>query len=429
MKIKALIISAAIIATQAAQAATFSKFYLNSKTHDQLWLSAIAENAAAQEIKEQAFSTLLPNIKLGLANSLNQTNNDTIDSHSASITLQQALYNSALFAADNKAKKIASKADLILQKAKNDLLIRAANAYFNALYAQDALNFAQAENTSLKTQLEQEKRKLEVGVANITDVLEVQARFDASEARLISAQDNVHSAMDEIEIMVPDFDGQLNSLKHNVFDSPIEDINTDFQIEIAKKNNLDILIAQDDLIMAENDVQIDESGHLPTINLLGKSQAQQIDGLSANDHSISLNMEMPLYSGGMVSSKVKAAKLRKVAAGKKLKHIERQTVKAVKDSIRRINSSFNKIKALKSAVASAEQMRNSIALGITVGTRTLSDLLDSESTVLKSKENLARAMYDHIIILINFENANGQLQEDIIYSIDELLEENKNEKI
>ena len=74
-----------------------------------------------------------------------------------------------------------------LQQAFQDLLLRVAEAYFNVLYAQDALTATEAEKAAVAGQLESAKRNFELGNATITDTYEAQARYDlvlAQELRL-----------------------------------------------------------------------------------------------------------------------------------------------------------------------------------------------------------------------------------------------------
>ncbi|WP_350634030.1 TolC family protein, partial [Pseudoalteromonas sp. 2-MNA-CIBAN-0060] len=78
--------------------------------------------------------------------------------------------------------------------AKQDLIVRVADGYFNVLSAIDSLEFVKAEKRAIERQLEQTKQRYAVGLTAITDVHEAQAQFDNSVAQEIVAGNAVETA-------------------------------------------------------------------------------------------------------------------------------------------------------------------------------------------------------------------------------------------
>ena len=59
--------------------------------------------------------------------------------------------------------------------ARQDLIVRVAEAYFNILDSIDNINYVKSEKAAIKSQLEESKKRLEVGLIAITDYAEAQA--------------------------------------------------------------------------------------------------------------------------------------------------------------------------------------------------------------------------------------------------------------
>jgi outer membrane protein len=84
-----------------------------------------------------------------------------------------------------------AQAEAEFMLARQDLIVRTAQAYFDVLLAQDLLATAQAQKVAIAEQLESAKRNFEVGTATITDSQEAQSRYDLTIAQEIAAQNDL----------------------------------------------------------------------------------------------------------------------------------------------------------------------------------------------------------------------------------------------
>src|SRR5213076_3562623 len=78
-----------------------------------------------------------------------------------------------------------------LQNAQQDVALRAAQAYFDVLLAQDNVALSEAQKVAISEQLAQAKRNFEVGTSTIVDTLEAQARYDQATAKEISDKNDL----------------------------------------------------------------------------------------------------------------------------------------------------------------------------------------------------------------------------------------------
>src|SRR3546814_490081 len=107
-------------------------------------------------------------------------------------------------------------AELQLQQAYQDLLLRVADAYFNVLAAQDTLAATEGEKAAVAAQLESAKRNFELGNATITDTYEAQARYDLVVAQELLQQHALDVLRDQLSKIIGQPPGALAELPRSV---------------------------------------------------------------------------------------------------------------------------------------------------------------------------------------------------------------------
>lgn len=182
------------------------EIYQRALQNDPSIREAEANYRATAEIKPQARSNLLPGLSLSAGRSSNFSesasgavvpgtgqvvgtgNEFTSTSESLSLNLNQTIFDWAQYTQLRQADKTVARAETDFEVAKQDLLLRVSEAYFNVLAAEDTLASEVAARESIARQLEQAQRRFEVGLIAITDVQESQAGFDQAVAAEIQAQ-------------------------------------------------------------------------------------------------------------------------------------------------------------------------------------------------------------------------------------------------
>ena len=122
-------------------------------------------------------------------------------SRDVGLNIRQSIYDHSNYTRLGASKARAKAASADLDAAEDNLTIRLADAYFNVLTGIETLASSRAEERSVKRQLDQADKRLEVGLAPITDVHEARARYDSARANAISsanALDDAREALAEI---------------------------------------------------------------------------------------------------------------------------------------------------------------------------------------------------------------------------------------
>ncbi|MEQ8233414.1 MAG: TolC family outer membrane protein [Gammaproteobacteria bacterium] len=333
--------------------------------------------------------------------------------HNYGVSLEQPVYHHDRIIALRQADKRLQQAQLEVVVARQDLLLRVAERYFEVLAARDSLQFARAAKQSLERQLEQARQRFEVGLIAITDVQEAQAGYDRALADEISAQNAIENAIEALREVTASYHDDLLVLGDDMPLLVPEPQDIDAWTNTAIEHNLEIaasLVATD---IAREEISRQTAQHYPTLDIVGGHNFNRAGGRfgSAKVHQSEINLELnlPLYSGGRVLSQTREAEHEHRATLDRLEQsrraVQRDTRQAYLGVITRISS----VKALEQAVVSSTTALESTRAGFEVGTRTAVDVVAAERVLSEAKRDLARARYDYIIDMLRLKKAAGSL--------------------
>lgn len=396
--------------------------YKLAKQNDPTYLAAIAEYNAAKEASPEAWSAVLPHINLSANHTeYNQkqvfgANNLDSPYHSNgySITLTQTLYHKDQFDRISQANAQVAQAEAKLNDAKQALIVRVATRYFNVLAASDNLAFAKANHQAIDQQLQQTKQRFEVGLTAITDVHEAQARYDASVASEITAQNQVELRREELREIIHQEPGQLAPLEESTPLLSPDPADESAWVKTALKNNLSLLAAQKAMDVAQAGIGIARAGHYPTLDLQANYTDQKASGglnTKTKGTTVSVVLNVPLYSGGGVSAVSRQAAAQYQQSQDLFEQQRRATERLTRNSYLTVLSDISTVKALKQALRSAHTALEATKAGFEVGTRTAVDVLNSQQLVFQAKSNYAKSRYDYILQTLALKQAAGTLSE------------------
>lgn len=411
-----------------ASADDLAQIYDQAKQNDPQLLSAAAQRDAAFEAINSSRSSLLPQINLTAGYNINRSDVDLRDSDklSAGINFSQELYDRSSWVSLDTAEKQARQADAQYANSQQSLMLRVAQAYFDVLSAQDNLEFVRAEKAAVGRQLEQTKQRFEVGLSAITDVHDAQAQYDTVLADEVLAENSLINSYESLREITGQEHTNLSILDTNRFSTSRTTESMEALIEQAQEKNLSLLSARISQDVAKDNISLASSGHLPSLTLDGGYNygREYNDNYSSydtyhenNDFNIGLNLTVPLYSGGNVSSQTKQAEYAYVAASQDLEASYRSVVKNVRAYNNNINASIGSVRAYEQSVISAQSALDATEAGFDVGTRTIVDVLDATRTLYSVKKNLSDARYSYIINVLQLRQAVGTLSEQDIIDV------------
>jgi outer membrane protein len=198
-------------------------------------------------------------------------------------------------------------------------------------------------------------------------------------------------------------------------------------LEVAASNNLNILLQQDALKFAEQEVERLNAGHLPTLDAIASYTNNYANG-SANGFGselesavIGVQMQIPLYQGGAISSRVRQAVLNQEKAKDDIEIARRNTGLETQRAYLNLSTTIAQVKALEQALISSQSQVDSTKLGYEVGVRTSVDVLNAEQQFFLAKRDLLQARYNYLVNIIRLKASSGVVAEVDLADINQQL--------
>ena len=431
------------------QAENLQEIYQQALQNDHQFKSAHATYLAGKEDKNLGRSGLLPQIsgqaywqdgstdRSGTSGSGAQLPS-SVDSKSNgySISLQQPLFDLNAWHRYQSGKANASLAEAQYEADKQNLIVRSAQAYFNALLAVKALETAMAQENALEHQLEQTKQRFEVGLTAITDVDEAQAVYDSSVADRLLAQGKLGIAFEALQVITGQPTGSLAPLKDEfpvVLPQPAE--RSDWE-KRAIDSNYNLIVARDRADAAEQQAKASRADHFPTVvasanysktndDTQYKKPVSLEDNIDTDGNSIRVTLSVPLFAGGAITASASQATQRSIAAREDYLQARADTIQNVRSLYLSVETGVATVKARKQAITSSESALEATRAGYEVGTRDLVDVLNAQKNVFLAKSNYYDALYSYILNSLQLKSSAGYLADASVGELNQWLDVDK----
>lgn len=367
----------------------------------------------------------------------NQLPDTDIDRENYNITLNQSIFNWQNYGLLQQARAQVSVAEADYNNAYQDFLFRVADSYFNILTSRDSLTFAQAEQKALQRQFEQAEQRFEVGLTAVTDVLDARASYDQARARVIVAENVLQDNYEALRELTGTYFENLEVLKQEL---PLEEpspASPQDWVELAINNNPALESSRQNAEVAESNVRIQRSGHLPTLDFSASFNRSANNAfplrddnqlpignvtLLSDDSQVGLTLNVPIFSGFRVSSQTRQAGLNMNAALEDVEFQERTTVRTTENAYRAVIADIREVEARQQAVVSARSALDSTQAGFDVGTRTIVDVLLSEQRFFQAQRDHSQARHTYILDQLRLKQAAGVLEPNDLILVNSLLE-------
>lgn len=361
-------------------------------------------------------------------------------SRSQSVGLNQTLFDLGQFEDWRASKASARSTEAQYVAAQQDLILRVAQAYFIVLTDEDQLKFAEANEASLKKQLDQAQAKYDVGFAAITDVADAKAQHDAAVAQVISARNTLFNDREALAQITGRAPGALETLTDNLPLNPPQPDNMDEWVKTALASNPSLQAQRDLAESAQHSVTAAHAAHLPTLGAsVSYSRDASWGGVANNlrntsglpsglidSHSsgtaVGLVLNVPLFQGGGIIARERQAIAQRDQSNDVLEQNRRTVVSNTRNAFNAIEAGISSVEAQKAAVESAKTALDATQAGYQIGTRTIVDLLIAQQNYFQAQSGYSQARHAFVINQLNLKYAAGTLSVKDLEAVNTLLQ-------
>jgi len=382
-------------------------------------------------------------------------NSRVFDQKNYTVTLTQPVFNMGALEAFKQGDLNTKIADMRFFLAQQDLIIRVSQAYFDALTSQDNVELYRNKKGLIKQQLEIAQAKFDAGLATIVDVNTAQAALDLANSQEIAAQADLVVKRGVLEQLVgrpvgalkpltkeAKIDGVLKdprSKSKDVKGNPIADsVNPqlppgqtlDDWINQAEAANFNVLAGQLSVSLAESTYRASQALNYPSLNLVGTSGYNTSNGTATNfnpantnvyNNTVSLQMTIPLVSGGFNSSVIRQNAALVDQAKANYDDARRTAAQNTRTAFTGFYGGLASVKAFEAAERSSTSALESSKLGFQVGTLINLDVLIALDTVITTRSQLQLARYSTILNAIKLKAHASTLSDEDLIAVNALL--------
>jgi len=363
------------------------------------------------------------------------------------LTVDQTLFDFGKFARLRGENARSRAADFTLEAAGDSLITRTSKAYFDVLVAIETLAAAEAQEAALKKQFDFASKRLEVGLAPITDVHEARAQYDSARANTILTRNALEDAYQALAEITGKPVASLKALPMDFKPELPAERDVDGWVAAAIENNPALRAKELQVQAADAEVNVARAGHLPTLTLNGNygKNASWGDSTFTSENppfsstfptgsetrgpSFGITLTVPLFSGGATQSRVRQAIAQRDVARDELEQQKRALVRNTRNAYQTLVAGISEVEARRLALVSAQAAYDASQVGLEVGTRTVIDVLINQQNLFNAQREYALARYNFLQNRLLLEQAAGTLDVDDLAEVNRLLTADANAQL
>ena len=384
-------------------------------------------NISEQELKISKGS-YLPTVTLSGSKSKEETDKLTnrngtdatitnVDPSNQSITITQTLIDFGRGAELAKSKIGIDLAKAKLLKKEQDILYKSIEAYTGLISANEKLKINKSNVNLLDRQVETDRIRLERGNVSLSDVAQSESSLAGAQAKLIQAQNDFLTSKLNYENII----GKLNDpelLDKSSIIKPILPEKLNSAIEISKKNNPDLIIAQLEYDQSQKDTTSAMSDLAPSATL--SFDRSKTDDLSATydereKDTLKATVTWPFYSGGKNYANLNKSKSLETQKNLLLDNMTKKNQTDVASAWSNYQSNQSLLSSVNAQVDAAEIANEGIVAEYNSGSdRTTLEVIQSNSLLLNAQISLADSERNYILSQFNLLKSVGLLNSEYL---------------
>ena len=428
-----------LLPNRAPAAFNLLETYQLARENDPVYRKAVHQNRAGLEVKNQALARFYP--ALNAEGQYKKTEEEIVSSDntyytdgesdypttSYSVALTQPLFNYTIWVGYKQAKAQVMLAELELEIARQELIMRSAEVYTEALSAKDNLVFAETELAAVSLNNISAEKRYSAGLVAVTDLYDSRARLSTSIAKRAAAEDVLDDALRALEEITGKLPAAFARLREGI---PLVDpapADEEQWVTQALAQNPVLLARTHAVAVASREVERQKSAHYPTVDLTYSFNNRDTEGSLFGGGSevktteAMVTMKLPIFQGWYVSSKTTEARELLKAANEELSREKRGVERQVRSAYQGVLSSIERVRALEDALEAQLLTLQAKKKGFDAGLLTSLAVLDAERDLFFIKTDYATARYDYLINTLRLKRGAGILGEEDVVAVNLML--------
>jgi outer membrane protein len=363
--------------------------------------SSLLQLEANRENVTQAKSGLYPQLSLyGNYGKKEYGSNGFGKSSGYTLSLQQLIYNPSVSKKVDLEESRIDMYDTDVELQKQELSQIVLKVYLDILKSENKVELYNRYSKTNQGKLELLEKKYAMALSNKMDLLQGKVDYHFSNIDLVREKRIIRLnklrlkhliGTDNFEVPKIDF-GRVNSIT-------IQRMRESITADSNSLSNLRIEQAKQAVELSNKEIDVASSGHMPVVSL--NAQYAEIDADRSvssleNTKSIMLQLQIPLYQGGMVESRITSAKLAYSAKQEQLLQVEDEIKEEYDELLAMFNSSSDSLGLYQEAMESAQLYLHAIQQGLDNGLKSRMELNSAKDKLFEVKYRYVENIYENI---------------------------------
>ena len=340
-----------------------------------------------------------------------------VDPTVKSVTITQTLIDFGRGAELAKSKLGIDLAQAKLLKKEQDILYKSIQAYTGLVSANEKLKINRSNVNLLDRQVETDRIRLERGNISLSDVAQSESSLAGAQAKLIQAENDFLTSKLNYDNVIGKLDNPdlLDKSSITTIKLPNE-LNS--AIEISKKNNPDLIIAQLEYEQSKKDTTSAKADLAPSATLsFDRSQTNDLNATfdERDKETLKATVTWPFFSGGKNIASLRKNQSLELQKNLLLENMTTKNQTDVASAWSNYQSNKSLLNSVRAQVNAAEIANEGIVAEYNSGSdRTTLEVIQSNSLLLNAQISLADSERNYILSQFNLLKSIGLLNSNYL---------------
>lgn len=430
---RSLIVASLLFCSAQAEVLNFSTAYGLALENANNIRSALYVSQAEEEKINQEKSQLYPQINLSTSYKKSEYESNPLENMTRqglitySATARQALYNDEVYSRIDLQEAKSKYSQIKVERQKEELAQELFQTYLDILKSKNRISLLISYLEYTRTKLEDLTKRFEIDMSNKMDLFQMRVEYASAEIELEKEKKffRVHEL--KLQHYIGDVKYELPDISSDkILLATIQEMQQQVNSNANIQKSYIVQEAQAALATAEADVEYAKAGHLPKLTFDAAYSRYETDDPTVdaaynmtNYAMVSLNI--PIYSGGYVSSKIESSLLMQKSANEDLENTKKEIAVAYDEYRATFEASAASVGMYKKAIESAELYMDAINQGYEHGLKSIIDLNEAKNKLDEVKYKYVENLYQMVDSYIGLLMVTNNFKE--LYLLDKLVED------
>lgn len=297
-----------------------------------------------------------------------------------------------------------------LSRTRDELIFNVSSTFYGILSQEKVIDSLKFSLNAMEEQRKKTAAMLEVAKVARVDLLRTEVRL-ADLQQSLEKETNVLDIQKRLLATLLGLDEKANLKIDGKLTFEKKGFSSEQLVPLALDRRPDYQAARDKVEAQAKRVDVARAGHAPNVNLVGSYGYRGTGVVDAfdersirspqnrgpwydDDGQVGVVLTLPLFEGGRITAKVKEEWAALAAAQERLRKLNLQVRQEVEVAVLDVRSSSERVKATEKAVEQARESLRIESLKYSLGSGSITDVLDAQSALLQTETTYYRALSD-----------------------------------